>query len=110
MSRTKLTACAGIAGGALAAVLVLASPWPWLALVGALILACVPAGAAVMCWIDSGENAAQAGLTLAVSLAIFGLASATMIWVSAWHPRALLGLAGAAAVSCLARLCRSEGR
>lgn len=107
-SRTKLTACAGIAAGAVATALVLAAPQPWLALVGALLLACVPAGAAVMCWVDSGEDAAQAGLTLAVSLTVFALASATMIWVSAWHPRALLGIAGASAVSCLARLCRSE--
>jgi hypothetical protein len=103
-SRTEVTAYAGLAASVLAVVLVLGEPTPWLALVGALVLACVPAGAAVMCWIDAGENAAQAGLTLAVSLTTLSLASAIMIWLTAWQPRALLGLAGAAAISCLLRL------
>lgn len=95
-SRTELTACAGIAASLLAVAFVLAAPWHWMALAGALVLACVPAGAAVMCWIDSGEGAAQAGLTLAVSLAVFALASAAMIWAahgsrassSRWQERA----------------------
>ncbi len=74
------------------------------------MLACVPAGAAVMCWIDSGEGFAQAGLTLVVSLALFALVSATMIWAAAWRPWALLGLAGVGMASCLARLVRGVGR
>ena len=57
-----------------------------------------------MCWIDTGENAAQAGLTLALSLTVLALASAIMIWLSAWEPRALLALAGAALISCALRL------
>jgi hypothetical protein len=110
-SRTEVTAYAGLLGSALALALVLGAPTPWLALAGALVLACVPAGAAVMCWIDSGENAAQAGLTLAVSLTMLALASAIMIWSAAWHPRALLALAGAATISCALRLwtARSAG-
>ena len=103
-SRTELTAYAGLSGSVLAVALVLIAATPWLALVGALVLACVPAGAAVMCWIDSGENAVQAGLTLAVSLSVLALASALMIWLAAWQPRALLVLAGAAAISCTLRL------
>jgi hypothetical protein len=106
--RTVLTAYAGLSSSVLAVVLVLSAPTPWLALIGALLLACVPAGAAVMCWIDAGENAAQAGLTLAVSLTVGALASALMIWLAAWQPQALLALAGAAAVSCGLRLRRSR--
>ena len=66
--RTELTAYAGISGSILAVALVLGAR-PWLALAGALLLACVPAGAAVMCWVDSGD-AVQAGLTLVLSLAV----------------------------------------
>ena len=106
-SRTELTACAGIAASLLAVAFVLAAPWHWMALAGALVLACVPAGAAVMCWIDSGEGAAQAGLTLAVSLAVFALASAAMIWAGAWQPSLLLALAGASTISCAARMWRT---
>jgi hypothetical protein len=111
-TRTELTAYAGLVSSVLAVVLVLSSPTPWLGLVGALLLACVPAGAAVMCWIDAGENAAQAGLTLALSLAALALASALMIWLAAWHPRLLLVLAGLALISCGLRLrvaLRPEG-
>ena len=107
-SRTELTAYAGIAGSVLAAALVLGAPWHWLALVGALLLACVPVGAAVMCWVDSGENAAQAGLTLAVSVAALAILSAIMIWASAWHPRALLVLAALSVISCTARVWPRE--
>ncbi len=102
--RTQLTACAGIVGSGLSVALVLGAPSHWSALAGALVLACVPAGAAVMCWVDAGENAAQAGLTLAVSLAVVAIASAVMIWTTFWQPRALLLLAIASAASCGARL------
>jgi hypothetical protein len=108
--RTELTAYAGIVGSALAVGLVLGAPWHWLALAGALLLACVPAGAGVMCWVDSGEDVAQAGLTLTVSLAAIAIASALMIWTSLWQPRALLALAVAGAVSCGVRLRRSVNR
>jgi hypothetical protein len=57
------------------------------------LLACVPAGAAVMCWVDSGESLMRAGLTLVLSLVVTAIASAVMIWLTAWHPRALLALA-----------------
>lgn len=111
-ARTDLTAYAGLASSILAVALVLIAPTPWLALVGALVLACVPAGAGVMCWIDAGEDAGQAGLTLALSLTVIALASAIMIWLAAWQPRLLLVLAGLAAVSCALRLrvaLRPEG-
>jgi hypothetical protein len=108
--RTELTAYAGIVASVAAVVLALAGPWHWLTLAGGLTLACVPAGAAVMCWIDSGENLAQAALTLVLSLALFSLASTIMIWAAAWHPRALLTLAAASVVSCLARLARGVDR
>ncbi len=105
-SRTELTAYAGILASAAAVALLVASPTPWLALLGALQLAGVPAGAAVMCRIDSGDGVAQAGLTLVISLAAFALASAAMIWAAWWHPRALLALAGLSVVSCALRLAR----
>jgi drug/metabolite transporter (DMT)-like permease len=106
--RTEFTAYVGLISSFLAVVLVLTSPTPWLALIGALLLACVPAGAAIMCWIDAGENAAQAGLTLALSLTVLALASSIMIWLAAWHPRLLLVLAALAALSCALRLLRSN--
>jgi hypothetical protein len=107
-SRTELTAYAGLLGSIIAVVLVLGAPWHPASLVGALVLACVPGGAAVMCWIDSGENTAQAGLTLIVSLSLFALASALMIWTALWQPRALLALAGVGAISCATRLRRDS--
>ena len=68
--------------------LVLGAPWHGMALAGSLLLACVPAGAAVMCWLDSGEDFAQAGLIMVVSLTVFAIASAIMIWAVPWHPAA----------------------
>lgn len=109
-SRTELTAYAGLLASVVAVALVLAAPWHALALVGALVLACVPAGAAVMCWIDSGEDSAQVGLTLVISVSLFALASAIMIWAAAWQPRVLLVLAGVGAISCVTRLRRSANR
>jgi hypothetical protein len=108
--RTALTAYAGIFASVLSVVLVLGAPWHWLALAGALMLACVPAGAAVMCWVDTGEDAAQAGLTLAVSLSVVAITSAVMIWTSSWQPRALLALAAVSAGSCATRLSGRVGR
>ena len=107
-TRTEVTAYAGLTASVLAVALVLIAPTAWLAVVGALLFACVPAGAAIMCWIDAGENAAQAGLTLALSLTVLALASAIMIWLAAWHPRMLLVVAALAALSCALRLMRSH--
>jgi hypothetical protein len=109
-SRTGLTAWSGLAASVAAVVLVLAAPGHDAPLAGAFLLACVPAGAAVMCWVDSGESLMQAGLTLVLSLAVTAIASAVMIWLTAWHPRALLALAVAGAVSCAARLVRGTHR
>ena len=105
-SRTELTACAGLAAGVVSLVLILLAATPWLSISGVLLLACIPTGAAVMCWIDSGEGAAQAGLILVVSLAIVALASTIMIWLTAWQPRVLLVLVAASLLSCGARLRR----
>lgn len=107
-SRTELTACAGIVASALAVLLILLAPAGWPTLVGALVLAAIPGGAAVLCWIDTGDGAAQAGLVLVVSLAILALASAILIWTSAWHPRLLLAVAAGCLVSCGLRLRRVE--
>jgi hypothetical protein len=103
-TRTVLTAYAGILASLLAAALLVAAPWHAAMLAGALLLACVPAGAAVMCWIDSGEGAAQAGLTLAISISVLAILSAIMVWTSTWQPHALLALAAVSLASCSVRL------
>ena len=102
--RPRVTAVAGAAASIVSAGLLLAASVPPAPLIGALVLACVPAGAAVMCWVDAGEAAAQAALVLGVSLALFGLFSAGLIWTGWWHPPVLLGLAGLSLLSCGIRL------
>ncbi len=103
-ARTSATAVAGVVASLLGTGLIVGAPWHFLAFAGAMTLACVPTGAAVMCWLDSGDNVAQSGLTLTISLAAFALGGATMIWFAAWHPHALLALAGVGLLSCSARL------
>ena len=77
----------------------------WPALLGALLAASVPVGAAVMCWLDSGDGFAQAGLTLVLSLASTAIFSAVLIWSAAWYPVALFAvLLIAGTGSCIARL------
>lgn len=103
---TAVTALAGLAASIVGTLLVLMMPGHWPALAGALIVASVPPGAAIMCWVDSGLGVVQAGLTLTLSLAVTALTSASMIWLSAWHPKALLGLVLVSAVSCTVSLWR----
>ena len=67
-------------------------------------MVCVSAGAAVMCWVDSGDGVVQAGLTLVLSLAVTAIAGAVMIWLRAWQPCALLAFPSACILSCVARL------
>jgi hypothetical protein len=98
------TACFGLVCAPLAVVL-LVIPEPWARLPGAFLLACVPPGAMIMCWLDSGDGVAQACLTLLTSLSCLALSGAIMIWASAWHPKvALYGFAVAAVLSCGTRL------
>jgi hypothetical protein len=106
-ARLRATAGAGILGSIAAALLVLAAPAGPLTLLGALTLACVPGGAAVMSWIDTGDAATQAALTLIVSLTVFALASAVLVWAADWHPRLLVTLAAAGVLSGLVSLTRS---
>lgn len=105
---TRATAWTGIAAS-IASVALLLVPGHGAELAGALLLASVPAGAAVMCWIDSGDGVAQAGLTLVLSLAVTAIFSAVLIWLAAWHPRALFALPVVSVVSCAARLLRGAG-
>jgi hypothetical protein len=104
-TRTGLTAWTGIAAS-VAAVALLVAPGRGPELAGAFLLACVPAGAAVMCWVDSGEGVVQVGLTLVLSLAATAIVSACMIWLTAWQPRALFAFAAVGVVSCAARRVR----
>ena len=104
-TRTGLTAWTGIAAS-VAAPALLAVPGRGPNLAGAFVLACVPAGAAVMCWVDSGEGLVQAGLTLVLSLAATAIVSAAMIWLTAWQPRALYAFAVIGVVSGATRLVR----
>jgi drug/metabolite transporter (DMT)-like permease len=55
-SRTVMTAWAGIAASVVAVALIFLGPAHWPALAGALLLACVPVGAAMMCWVDYGDG------------------------------------------------------
>ena len=104
-TRTGLTAWAGI-GASVAAVVLLAVPGRGPRLAGAFLLACVPVGAAVMCWVDSGEGLVQAGLMLVLSLAVTAIVTAVMIWLTTWQPTALFAFAVIGVVSCAARLVR----
>jgi hypothetical protein len=104
-TRTGLTAWTGIAAS-VAAVALLVAPGRGPELAGAFLLTCVPVGAAVMCWVDSGERLVQAGLTLVLSLAVTAIVTACMIWLTVWQPRALFAFAAVGVVSCAARLLR----
>ena len=106
--RTVLTAWSGIVAGVPAAVLVVTAPGHAAALAGALLLACVPAGAAVLCWVDTGLGVVQASLTLVLSLAVTAIVSSVMIWLRAWHPDALIAVAAVSVACCGVRLWRAD--
>jgi hypothetical protein len=103
---TAITAAAGISASILAVLSIAAFPGHWPALAGALLMACVPPGAAVMCWIDSDYGVIQAGLTLTISLAVTAIATSVMIWLTAWHPKALFAVTALSVLSCAIRLWR----
>jgi hypothetical protein len=103
---TSVTAVTGISASIVAILLISAFPGHWPALVGALLIACVPPGAAVMCWVDSEYGVVQAGLTLTISLAVTAIVTSVMIWLSAWHPKVLFAVAVLSAASCALRLQR----
>lgn len=89
-TRTNITALAGSVSSVAAIGLVLLTPGHGPALAGALLIACVSPGAALMCWVDSGDGFVQAGLTLVLSLTITGITATAMIWLHSWHPYVLL--------------------
>jgi hypothetical protein len=103
---TAVTAVAGICASVAGTLLILTMPGHWPALAGALLIACVPPGAAVMCWIDAGLGVVQAGLTLVLSLTVTAITTAAMIWLTAWHPGVLLAVVFLSTVSCVTRLWR----
>jgi hypothetical protein len=109
-ARTFVTAAGGVITSAASPALVLLPSQHPFNLIGALLLACVVPGAGLMCWCDSGDDAAQVGLTLTISLAVFALLAALMIWLDAWHPRLLVVMAALSGASCLTRLWRSRRR
>jgi hypothetical protein len=86
--------------------LIAAFPGHWPALAGALLIACVPPGAAVMCWVDSDYGVVQAGLTLTISLAVTAIVTTVMLWLTAWHPKALFAITALSVLSCGIRLWR----
>lgn len=101
-----VTAVAGICASIVAILLIAAFPGHWPALAGALLIACVPPGAAVMCWVDSDYGVVQAGLTLTISLAVTAIVTAVMLWLTAWHPKALFAITALSVLSCAIRLWR----
>jgi hypothetical protein len=101
-----VTAVAGICASIVAILLIVAFSGHWPALAGALLIACVPPGAAVMCWVDSDYGVVQAGLTLTISLAVTAIVTAVMLWLTAWHPKALFAITALSVLSCAIRLWR----
>jgi hypothetical protein len=104
--QTAVTAVAGICASIVAILLIAAFPGHWPALAGALLIACVPPGAAVMCWVDSEYGVVQAGLTLTISLAVTAIVTVVMLWLTAWHPKALFAVTALSVLSCAIRLWR----
>jgi hypothetical protein len=106
--RPLLTAWLGLSVAILAPLTVFAVPSSTTDLIAVLVFACAAGGSGVMCWIDAGDGAAQAGLVLVTSLAAFALTATALIWLHAWSPSLLWLLAAATAVSCTARLVSSR--
>lgn len=63
----------------------------WPGLIGAVLAAGIPVGAAVMSWVDTGNGFIQAGLVLILSLTATAICSAIMIWSAAWDPFLMFG-------------------
>jgi hypothetical protein len=105
-ARASVTAWVGVLVGLLAPIAILESRWPGLRLAATVIFVLAGFGPGIMCWVDTGEAWAQAGLTIAFSAAAFALAASGMIWLAAWHPMWLLALAAPSVLSCLIRLYR----
>jgi hypothetical protein len=103
-TRPLLTAWLGLSVAILAPLIVLAVPSRTAGLLAVIVFACAAVGTGVMCWIDSGDGAAQAGLVVVTSLAGFALAATALIWLHAWSPSLLWLLGAASAASCLTRL------
>ena len=102
--RTTATAWIGLAVAIFAPLLIAGAPRSGLSLVAVLAIAFAGFGPAVMCRLDTGDPVAQVAVTIALSLAVFALGSALLIWLAWWHPTALLVLAVPSAASCLHRL------
>ena len=108
-SRMIVTAWIGLGVAVLAPLLIVAAPWNGLSLIAVLALAAAGFGPAVTCWIDTGDPVAQVALTVIISLAVFALTSALLIWAAWWHPAALLLLVLPTAASCVHRLATRRG-
>ncbi|MGH2850595.1 MAG: lipopolysaccharide biosynthesis protein [Solirubrobacteraceae bacterium] len=108
-SRMIVTARIGLGVAVVAPLLIVAAPWNGLSLIAVLALAAAGFGPAVTCWIDTGDPVAQVALTVVISLAVFALTSALLIWAAWWHPVALLLLVLPTAASCVHRLATQRG-
>jgi hypothetical protein len=102
--RLAATAWLGLGVAIVAPLIVLAVPSQTAGLAAVLVFASVAAGSGVWCWIDAGDDAAQAGLVLVTSLAGFALASTALFWLGAWTPSLLWVVGAATAASCSTRL------
>lgn len=103
-SRMIVTAWIGLGVAVLAPLLIVAAPWNGLSLIAVLALAAAGFGPAVTCRIDTGDPVAQVALTVVISLAVFALTSAGMIWAAWWHPAVLMLLLLPTTASCVHRL------
>jgi hypothetical protein len=107
--RMIVTAWIGLGVAVLAPLLIFAAPWNGVSLIAVLALAAAGFGPAVTCRIDTGDPVAQVALTVIISLAVFALASALLIWAAWWHPAALVLLVLPTAASCVHRLATHHG-
>ena len=98
------TATAGLVLAVVPVVTAIISGHGTAALVAVLVFAVAGSGSGLVCWVDSGDGIAQAGLVVVASLTAFAAASTALIWLEAWTPSLLAILAGASAVSCAVRL------
>lgn len=108
-TRTTVTAWIGVLIGVIAPIVILLSRAPTLGLAATLVFVLAGIGPGIMCWVDAGDSSVQAALSMVLGTGAFALAAVTMIWLSAWHPTALLLLAVPGVLSCLYRLYAGRG-
>lgn len=102
--RARRTSWLGLTVAALAPALALTGAGKPADMVGTFAFALLGVGPAITCWLDSGDVAAQAALTVGLSLAAFACTATVLIWAAYWHPKLIFLLAVPAGGACALRL------